>query len=244
MCLFPKHAYTLLAESVSVRVHVQTCLPRVVHQTCNSTHVPAYVVASSCSFRGSTACEVRIQIPDNQTQKLSVSLFGLGLASSSPNFDKSNDADGVQGSTKVLVRIESVGSSERVCTAADEPGGWVRQKVAAVWGMKGSVWGPVISESKLGFGVADSDESSDERGKDNALIRIHDIRSGAFDVWAARVRQMCPAARVDARCSARGDNIEAEECGGHGRCDVISGWCFCYGDWFGDNCAHHLFLNR
>ena len=147
MCLFPKHAYTLLAESVSVRVHVQTCLPRVVHQTCNSTHVPAYVVASSCSFRGSTACEVRIQIPDNQTQKLSVSLFGLGLASSSPNFDKSNDADGVQGSTKVLVRIESVGSSERVCTAADEPGGWVRQKVAAVWGMKGSVWGPPLPSS-------------------------------------------------------------------------------------------------
>jgi hypothetical protein len=77
---------------------------------------------------------------------------------------------------------------------------------------------------------------------------VQRVRQEAFQTWAARVVRMCPRAQGSTACGARGRagrglTSGEEGCGGHGKCDDITGWCFCWGDWFGERCEHHLFLN-
>jgi len=126
-------------------------------------------------------------------------------------------------------------------------------QLAAVWGWNASLWGPFVHDADLGFGSSTpQDGRAGKAGRQGGaqkwggeLWEIVRIRDAAFELWSDRVRRVCPAAAEGQGCRREKRERQAE-CGGHGRCDAGSrgsGWCFCHGDWFGQHCEYHPFLN-
>ena len=113
-----------------------------------------------------------------------------------------------------------------------------------LWALDGSAWGPFAADRELGLGQDDDEKEAGLGVSAGTTANVKRIRLRAFEVWAARVRHLCPSAREGASCHVSGQNREGQkECGGNGKCDSASGWCFCWGDWFGAQCEHHPFRN-
>ena len=74
--------------------------------------------------------------------------------------------------------------------------------------------------------------SEDLWGEEEALERV---RAHFFALWDAASREVCPDVANPSTC-------REDSCSGHGRCSDV-GVCLCVGDWFGDTCDHHPFLN-